>query len=74
MMLGTMLFSVAEPVFDSVAASAAEVVSLGVFGKASEEVKVAVGPALGFNSWNDDAQVPEIPIVVKHVAPAETCP
>jgi hypothetical protein len=40
-MAGTMLFSVAVPVFDSVAASAAEVVPAGVFGKATGELKEA---------------------------------
>ena len=42
-MVGTMLFSVALPVFERVAASAAEVAPLSVLGKASEEVSVAPG-------------------------------
>jgi hypothetical protein len=40
-MLATMLFSVALPVFDRVAAMAAEVVPDAVFGKASEGVSEA---------------------------------
>jgi hypothetical protein len=40
-MVGTMLFSAAVPVLDSVAASAVEVVPLGVLGKANGELKVA---------------------------------
>ena len=40
-MLGTMLFSAAVPVFDSVAESAAEVVPVGVLGKATGELSVA---------------------------------
>ena len=42
-MLGTMLFSAPLPVLDSVAANAAEVVPLGVFGKATGELSVAAG-------------------------------
>jgi hypothetical protein len=38
-----MLFSVAVPVFDSVAASAAEVVPAGVFGNGSDAVNEAAG-------------------------------
>ena len=44
MMLGTMLFSVAVPVFDSVADSAAEVVPVSVLGKASAAVSEIAGP------------------------------
>ena len=73
-MVGTMLFSVAVPVFDNVAASADEVVPLSVLGKEMEEVKAALGPVLGFSSSNDDAHVPEIPMVEKHVPEAETWP
>jgi len=62
-MLGTMLFSAAVPVLESVAANAADVVPLTVLGN-EMEVNDAVVPVLGFKSWNDDAQVPEIPIVV----------
>ena len=43
MMLGTMLFSTAVPVFDSVAASAAEVVPVSGLGKASAAVSEAAG-------------------------------
>jgi hypothetical protein len=39
--VGTMLFSEAVPVFDSVAASAAEVVPVGVFGKVTGELREA---------------------------------
>ena len=39
--VGTMLFSVAVPVFDSVAASAGEVVPVGVLGNASAAVRDA---------------------------------
>jgi len=42
-MLGTMLLSVALPVFDSVAANAAEVVPTVVLGKLSDEVRDATG-------------------------------
>jgi hypothetical protein len=42
-MLGTMLFSVAVPVFDSVAASADEVVPTAVFGKDSAGLSEATG-------------------------------
>src|ERR1700691_3172895 len=42
-MLGTMLFSVAVPVFESVAASADEVVPVGVLGKATGELSEAPG-------------------------------
>jgi len=40
-MVGTMLFRAALPVLDSVAASAGEVVPVGVLGKATEELNVA---------------------------------
>ena len=40
-MLGTMLFKAALPVLDSVAVSADEVVPVGVFGKARDEVSEA---------------------------------
>ena len=43
MMLGTMLFSVAVPVFDSVADSAAEVVPVSVLGKLSAGLSEAAG-------------------------------
>ena len=43
MMLATMLFSGAVPVLDSVAAIAAEVVPVPVFGKASDGVSDATG-------------------------------
>ena len=46
MMVGTMLFNAPLPVLDSVAAIAAEVVPLGVFGKATEELSEATGPVL----------------------------
>ena len=42
-MLGTMLLSVAVPVFDSVAASADEVVPTAVLGKFSGELSEATG-------------------------------
>ena len=42
-MVGTMLFNVAVPVFDNVAASADEVVPLSVLGKAMDEVSEAPG-------------------------------
>ena len=42
-MLGTMLFSAPLPVFESVAASAAEVVPDGVFGKLSAGASEATG-------------------------------
>ena len=42
-MLGTMLFSVPLPVFDSVAANAAEVVPDVVFGKLSAGLREAAG-------------------------------
>ena len=42
MIVGTMLFNTAVPVFDSVAASAADVEPTGVFGKATGELTVAV--------------------------------
>jgi hypothetical protein len=47
-MVGTMLFSVAVPVFDNVAASADEVVPLSVLGKVTGELSDATGadPAL----------------------------
>ena len=38
-MVGTMLFSAAVPVFESVAASDAEVVPVGVLGNASDAVR-----------------------------------
>jgi hypothetical protein len=41
--LGTMLFNVAAPVFDSVAASADEVVPVSVFGKLSAGLSEAAG-------------------------------
>jgi hypothetical protein len=63
-MLGTMLFNALVPVFDSVAAMAAEVVPAGVPGKEREEVKVAVVPPAGASSWNDSAQEPEMPTSV----------
>ena len=47
-MLGTMLLSVALPVLERVAASAADVVPTGVLGKLSEEVSEAAGPVLEF--------------------------
>jgi hypothetical protein len=40
-MLGTMLFRTAVPVLDNVAASAAEVVPVGVFGSCSDAVNEA---------------------------------
>ena len=43
MMLGTMLFRVAVPVFESVAASADEVVPTAVFGKLSVGLSEAAG-------------------------------
>ena len=43
MMLGTMLFSAALPVFDNVAASADEVVPDAVFGKLSAGLSEAAG-------------------------------
>ena len=43
MMVGTMLFSVAVPVFDNVAASADEVVPLSVLGKVTGELSDATG-------------------------------
>ena len=43
MMLATMLFNGAVPVLDSVAANAAEVVPVTVFGKDSEGVSEATG-------------------------------
>ena len=43
MMLGTMLFRVAVPVFESVAASADEVVPTAVFGKLSAGLSEATG-------------------------------
>ena len=43
MMLGAMLLSVALPLFDSVAAIAAEVVPTVVLGKLSDEVSDAAG-------------------------------
>jgi hypothetical protein len=73
-MLGTMLFSAAVPVFDNVAANADEVVPLGVFGNEMEEVKVAVVPVVGLRSWNDSAHEPEMPIVAKHAPAADTWP
>jgi hypothetical protein len=42
-MVGTMLFSVAVPVFESVAASADEVVPTVVLGKLIDELKEAAG-------------------------------
>ena len=47
-MVGTMLFSVAVPVFESVAATADEVVPLSVLGKVTGELSDATGadPAL----------------------------
>jgi hypothetical protein len=47
-MVGTMLFSVAVPVFESVAANADEVVPLSVLGKVTGELSDATGadPAL----------------------------
>ena len=42
-MVGTMLFSGAEPVLDRVAASAEEVVPVSVLGKVSGEVSEATG-------------------------------
>jgi hypothetical protein len=42
-MVGTMLFSVAVPVFDNVAASADEVVPLSVLGKVTGELSDATG-------------------------------
>jgi hypothetical protein len=42
-MLGTMLFNVAVPVFDSVAESAEEVVPASVLGKFSAGLSVAAG-------------------------------
>jgi hypothetical protein len=42
-MLGTMLFSGAVPVFDSVAANAAEVVPVKVLEKPSDGVSEAIG-------------------------------
>ena len=72
--VGTMLFSALVPVFERVAARAAEVVPLGVLGKESEEVKVAVVPVVGLRSWNDYAHEPEMPMVAKHAPEAETWP
>jgi hypothetical protein len=43
-MLGTMLFSVAVPVLDSVAASADEVVPTGVLGKLNAGLSETMGP------------------------------
>ena len=43
MMLATILFNGAVPVFDSVAAIAAEVVPVAVFGKGSDGVNEATG-------------------------------
>ena len=43
MMLGTMLFNAPLPVFDSVAASAGEVVPDAVFGKLSAGLSEATG-------------------------------
>jgi hypothetical protein len=63
-MVGTMLFNGLVPVFESVAAMAAEVVPAGVLGKAREDVKVTVVPVVGASSWNDSAHVPEMPMVV----------
>jgi hypothetical protein len=42
-MLETMLFRVAVPVFDSVAANAVEVVAVGVLGNGSDAVNDAAG-------------------------------
>jgi hypothetical protein len=42
-MLGTMLFSIAVPVFDNVAARADEVVPVSVFGKLSAGLSEATG-------------------------------
>ena len=44
-MVWTMLFNVAVPVFDNVAASADEVVPLSVLGKATGELSDAAGAA-----------------------------
>ena len=43
MIVGTMLLSVAVPVFESVAASAEEVVPASVLGKATGELSEAMG-------------------------------
>jgi hypothetical protein len=62
-MVGTMLFKGAVPEFESVAASAEEVEPESVLGKATGEVRVAVVAALELSNWNDEAHVPEIPMV-----------
>ena len=59
-MLGAMLLSVALPLFDSVAAIAAEVVPTGVLGKLSDEVSDAAGA---------DPALMEIEVLVKVASP-----